>query len=173
MLQLDDLKVGEIGGQFFQVVQGGATPAVNGLVVVAHCGEVASSLGCGAGGANQQFEQLVLGGVGVLVLVYQNMTQLPLPFAAHGLVLLQQLKGQANEVVKVHTLVGHQALFVARHDAGHQLRFIVLGLGQGLFGIQPHVFPQTDGPLPLSGGGGIGGAPGVFQDARDVVGVQN
>ena len=167
LLQLDHLQRGKVQRQLFQVVQRGAAPAVNALVVVAHGGEMAAF-------AHQQFEQVVLRSVGVLVFVHQHMAEQVLPLGAHLREVAQKLERQADQVVKVHALVGGQALFVARHDHGNAALVVVLGLGQRLLGVHPHVLPQADGPLPLARGGSIGGAAGrVFQDAGDVVGVQN
>jgi hypothetical protein len=74
------LRVREVLRQFLQVVQRGAAPAVDGLVVVAHGGEAAAL-------AHQQLEHLVLRGVGVLVFVHQHMAQLRCHLArtSHGL----------------------------------------------------------------------------------------
>jgi hypothetical protein len=45
--------------------------------------------------------------------------------------------------------------------------------GLGLRGVQAHVLPLADGPLPDAGGGRVGGAAGVLQDLGDVVAVQD
>ena len=70
MLQLDDLQLRKIKRQLFQVFKRSAAPAVNALVVVTH----SSKAGAGnIGVAYQQLEQLVLGGVGILVFIHQHM----------------------------------------------------------------------------------------------------
>ena len=166
LFELDDLERRVIDRQPLEVVQRGAAPAVDRLVVVAHRREAPAR-------AHQQLEQLVLRGVGVLVFVHQHMAQGRLPFVAHRGVLLQQLERQADQVVKVHALVGRQPLFVARHDARQRAVLIVLGLCFGLSGVQPAVFPGADAPLPLARGRSVCAAAGVFDDARDVVAVQN
>ena len=66
LLQLDDLERRVVVRQALQVVERGAAPAVDALVVVAHGGEAAAR-------AHQQLHQLVLRGVGVLVFVHQHM----------------------------------------------------------------------------------------------------
>ena len=81
LLQLDDLQLRIVLRQAPQVVQRGAAPAVDALVVVTHGGE-------GAGLAHQPLHQLVLGGVGVLVFVHQHMGQARLPLVRHLLVIL-------------------------------------------------------------------------------------
>ena len=103
LLKLDHLEAREIDGQFAQVVQRGAAPTVNGLVVIANRGEPRLS---GRVAADQQFKQFILGRIGVLVLINQNMPHQPLPTLPGRLMVLQQLQGQADQVVKIHTLVG-------------------------------------------------------------------
>ena len=85
----------------------------------------------------------------------------------------QQLEGQADQVVKIDALVGGQAFFIVRHDAGDDAFVVVLGLHSGARGVQSFAFPGADDPLPLARGGGIHRAAGVFQDAGDVVAVQD
>ncbi len=50
---------------------------------------------------------------------------------------------------------------------------IALRLGKGLRAIEPLVLPKADGPLPMAGLFGVGGATCVSQDAGDVIAVQN
>ena len=168
LFQFDDLERGEVEWQLLQVVQRGATPAVDRLVVVADGGETRVRRL-----AHQQLEHFVLGRIGVLVFVHQHMAQLALPLGAHLGVFAQQAQGQADEVVKVDALVGREPFLVAGHDLRHQACVVVLGLRQGLGGVQSGALPGADGPLPLARGGGVGAATGVFQDAGDVVGIQN
>ena len=152
--------------QPLQVVQRGAAPAVNALVVVAHGSEAPAF-------AHQQLEHLVLRGIGVLVLVNQHMAKRSLPFLAYRVVFLQQLERQANQIVEIHALVGAQALFVAPHDGGGDALVVVLGLGQRLRRGEAGVLPQADGPLPLASGSGVGAAAAVLQDAGHVIAVQD
>ena len=60
-----------------------------------------------------------------------------------------------------------------RHDAGGQALAVAAGLSGGRGGIEPLVFPQADGPLPLAGRGGIDRAAGIFENACHVVAVEN
>ena len=152
--------------QALQIVQGGTAPTVDGLVVVAHSGKPGPL-------THQELQHLVLGGVGVLVFIHQHMAHLLLPQLAHVGVLLQEFERQADQIVKVHALVGAQAFFVARHDACGDALVVVAGLGLGHGGVEALVFPQADGPLPLASGGRVGGAARVFQYGGHVVGVQN
>jgi len=167
LLQLDDLELRVVDRQLLEVVQRGAAPAVDRLVVVAHGGEAAAL-------AHQQLEQLVLRGVGVLVLIDQHMAQRLLPLGAHLGEVAQEAQRHADQVVEIHALVGRQALFVALHDHGDAALVVVLGLGEGLGAVEAGVLPGADGPLPLARGGDVGGAAGgVLDDAGHVVGVED
>ena len=81
LLQLDDLELRVVNRQLFQVVQRGAAPAVDGLVVITHRGEAATL-------THQQLQHLVLRGVGVLVFIHQHMAQQPLPLLPDVLMIL-------------------------------------------------------------------------------------
>ena len=166
LLQLDDFELRKIQWQALEVVQRRAAPAVDRLVVVAHRCEARPL-------THQVFQHLVLGGVGVLVFVHQHMAHLGLPALAHLGVVDQQLQGHANQVVKVHALVGRQPLLVEGHDARDHASIVVRRLGGSLLGVQPHVFPEADGPLPLAGCGRVGGAAAIFEDAGDIVGIHD
>ena len=166
LLELDHAQLGVVLRQFLQVVERRATPAVDRLVVIAHRGEAAAL-------ADQQFQQLVLGRVGVLVLVDQHMAELLLPFFAHLGKLAQQFQRQRDQVVEVHALVGRQSFLVARHHERDHAFSLVLGLGQRLLGVQAGALPAADGPLPLARGRCVGAAAAVLQNAGDVVGVED
>ncbi|MCY1528504.1 hypothetical protein D9M68_636100 [compost metagenome] len=166
LLQLDDLERRVVDRQLLQVVQRGAAPAVDRLVVVAHRRELAALAG-------QRLEHFVLRGVGVLVFVDQDVAQHGLPLRAHLGELVQQLQRHADEVVEVHALVGLQPLFVLDHDLGRDALVVVHRGGRGLRSVQAHVLPLADRPLPDAGGGNVDGAAAVFQDLGDVVAVQD
>ena len=70
-------------------------------------------------------------------------------------------------------MVSGQTLLVAAHDFGGDALVVILGNRFGLRGIQAHVFPQTDRPLPLACGCSVGASAAVFQDAGHVVAVQD
>ena len=166
LLQRDDLQPRIVLRQALEVVDGGAAPAVDALVVVAHGGE-------GRVLAHQGLEQFVLHGVGVLVLVHQQVAESVLPLAPGLGIGAQQLQWQADQVIEVHRLVSVQALLVALHHLGRRELQIVFGHGSGLGGVQPLVLPQADGPLPAPRGLGIGGATGIAQHAQHVVAVED
>ena len=69
----------------------------------------------------QQFHQLVLGAVGVLVLVDQNVAEAPLVALAGGRGHLEQAHGFEQQVVEVHGVVLAQLGFVRLVDVGDAL----------------------------------------------------
>ncbi|GBC79706.1 hypothetical protein HRbin09_00930 [bacterium HR09] len=97
------------------VLQLRAAEAVNALVLVAHGGEVGP-------GPGQVPEQLHLHGVGVLKLVHQEVGEALAQALSQARILGQELYRQHQHVVKVHRSCGLQALLVALHHRGHQLR---------------------------------------------------
>ena len=60
-----------------------------------------------------------------------------------------------------------------RHDTGDQALAVVSRQRRRALGVEPHVLPQADGPLPLPCRGGVDRATSVFEDAGHVVAVQN
>ena len=170
LFQLDDLERGEVQRQAFEVVQRGAAPAVDRLVIVAHRRKTRLS---GRLAADQQLEHFVLRGVGVLVFIDQHMADQALPFLAHGFMVLQQFERQADQVVEINALVGRKPFLVVRHDARDDAFVVILRRSSGAFGVVPEVLPQADGPLPTARRGGIDRAAGVFEDAVDVVAVED
>ena len=101
------------------------------------------------------------------------MTGQRLPLLTHGFVLLQQLERQTDQVVKVHALVSAEPLLVVRHDAGDDALVVVSRQRRSSLCVQALVLPQADGPLPAARGGSVHGTASVFQDAGDIVAVQN
>ena len=84
MLKFDELELRKIHRQLTQVVQRGTAPAVDGLVVVTHSRETRVG---SVRVSHQQFHQLVLDGVGVLVLIHQHVAHARLPALAGLLVV--------------------------------------------------------------------------------------
>ena len=98
-----------------------AAEGVNGLVGVTHHGQLGGGHGVRVGaavsrclrvGADQFTHQLVLGVVGVLVLVHEDVTELAAVVVRDFRELLEQKDGAANQVVKVEGVGGAQTLRV-------------------------------------------------------------
>ena len=177
LLQLDDFERRKVLRQQAQIVQSSATPAVNTLVVIAHGGKARCIAAAGQRAvglaAHQELEHAVLGGIGVLVFIHQHVAHIALPLGTHLRVFAQQFERQADQIVKVHALVGAEALLIAAHDDGALALVLVSGDGQGLLGVQAGAFPGANRPLPVARGGRIGAAASVFEDAGDISAVQD
>ena len=125
LLQHDDLESRIVLLEPGQVLRPGAAPGVDGLVVVADHGE-------GPARADQLPDQLVLGAVGVLVLVDQQVADAPLPGLQQVRVVAKQARRAQDQVVEVHRVVGAQAALVVGVEPGESGLVVVLGLAQGL-----------------------------------------
>ncbi|MNE64630.1 hypothetical protein D3C80_1600510 [compost metagenome] len=86
LLQADHYGVGEVGAVLVDVLDLGAPPAVNRLVVVAHHHQAVATF-------SQQTQPGVLHGVGVLEFVYQHMTEAPLVVLQQARVIAPQVQG--------------------------------------------------------------------------------
>ena len=114
------MQVRIILAQLAQVVGRGAAPAIDRLVVVAHRGERCAHAG-------QLLQQSVLGNIGVLVFVDQDVAQAVLPLLAQLGMGVEQFGRQADEVVEIDRLVGAQGGVVAVVDLGVGARIVVFG----------------------------------------------
>ena len=121
-----------------EVADVGGAPGVDGLVGIADDGEVAVPF-CEEAGHH------VLGGVGVLELVDQDMQEAFLEALAHGLGLAQQRDHLHEQFVEVEGVVLAKKLLIALVGAGDDLVPVLAGAaGEGLGGQQ----------LALGGGDG-------------------
>jgi hypothetical protein len=169
LLQLDQAQVREVHLQQGQVFHGGAAPAVDGLVVVAHGGEH----GLLAQARHHQLHQLVLARVGVLVFVDHQVAQAALPLVAHRVVVAEQFHRQADQVVEVDRLVGRQGGDIAAVDA-RRLRLVLgLGLLERLLGGDQAVFPQRDVVLDAADQVLVGGDGQVLHQRIAVIAVHD
>ena len=122
LLQLDGLAVFKVLLKVQDVGDVGATPAINGLIVVAHDHEVLVLGG-------QQVGDLVLDVVGVLILVDANVAEALLVLVEHLGAGAQQLERAHEQIVEVHRVGGAQTAFQLQID----LRaFLSLGLSADL-----------------------------------------
>ena len=149
LLQLDGLAVFKILLKVQDIGDVGATPAVNGLVIVAHDHEVLVLGG-------QQVGDFVLDVVGVLILVDANVAEALLVLIEHLGAGAQQLKRAHEQVVEVHRIGGAQATLQLQVDLCGL--FIVgaigalehvLGADHGVFGRADLAADHVDGELLL------------------------
>ena len=149
LLQLDGLAVFKVLLKVQDVGDVGATPAINGLVVVAHDHEVLVLGG-------QQVGDFVLNVVGVLILVDANVAEALLVLVEHLGAGTQKLERAHEQVVEVHRIGGAQAalqlqvdlrgLFVVGAIGGFEH---VLGPDHGVFGRADLAADHIDGELLL------------------------
>ena len=120
-LQPDHLGAGEIGLEAQDVVHLGAAPAVDGLIVVADAADVRFTAG-------QQPQPQVLGHVGVLVFVDQDVAEPALVVGQHVRVLAKQPDRLQQEIAEVDRVQLLEALLVGRVE----LRPLAFREGEGL-----------------------------------------
>ena len=87
LLKLHHLEGGIVVGKVAQILRARAAPGVDGLVIVAHHRKSATL-------AHEGPQQLVLGAVGVLILVHQEIAHPRLPGGAPGAIAVQQARRQ-------------------------------------------------------------------------------
>ena len=169
LLQLDDPQIGEIDLQLLQVFDSRAAPRIDRLVVVAHCGKHRLLADPG----DQQLDQFVLAGVGVLVFVHQQVAQAALPFFTHRVVAAEQLDRQADQVVEIDRLIGRQRRHVVAIDA----RGLRLVFGDRAFqcavGIDHAVFPQRHRALYAPHQLLVGGNRQILHQRKAIVAIHD
>ena len=138
LLQLDHLQRREIFLQQHQVLRPRAAPGVDRLVVVTHHGKARAV-------AHQQLNQLVLTGVGILVLIYQQIANTLLPAFAHLFVALQQQRRQQDQVVEVQHVARPHMGVVQAVAVGEQLVALRARQLRRPLRIDQVVFPVGDG----------------------------
>ncbi len=137
LLQLHHAGVGVVLLEVQDVLDVGAAPRVDGLVVVAHHHEVAVELG-------QPLGDEVLHMVGVLVLVHRDLDEAPLVAGQHLGVPLEQEERVHEQVVEVHGVGHHEAALELGVDPGRLLGGGVGRLGGHLVGVHHGVLGGTD-----------------------------
>ena len=122
LLQQDGARRRVVLLELLDVADGGAAEGVDGLVGVADDGELARGQGRprpgGAGAADELAHEDVLGMVGVLVLVDQDVAEAAPVHLSHGRPGLEQGDGAHDDVVEVQGVGGAQALGVGAVDLG-------------------------------------------------------
>ena len=125
LLEADDLGLGKILFEVEDVVDVGAAPGVDRLILIADGAEVVMGSGEGA-------HDLVLRTVGVLILIDEHVLEAALIFFARGGVGLEQADALQQQVVEVQSVGLEQLIFVNFVDVRDALH---LGIG----GVQIHL----------------------------------
>ena len=129
LLQLHHPRVGEVVGELEDVRYVGSPETVYRLAVIAHNREVAvagdvhplAPRGLGPTPADEQLQEPVLGVIGVLVLVHQDVLEGLGVARAHLLEQLEQVDGAEQEVVEVHGIHAQELALVHAIHLGHDL----------------------------------------------------
>ncbi|MNN21633.1 hypothetical protein D3C81_1349620 [compost metagenome] len=168
-LQLDDLGAGEVAFEAQDVVHLGPAPAVDRLIVVADAADIA-----GRGG--QQPQPQVLGDVGVLVLVHQNVAEAIAIFRRQISVLRQDGEVVQQQVAEVAGVQRGQPLLIGGVEG------VALAVGEvlarrQLLGRPAAVLPVVDQVGQRLGrvllGVDIGGFEQLLEQPFLIVGVQD
>ena len=170
-LQPDDGGAGKVALEAEDVAHLGAAPGVDRLVVVADAADVAVR-------ARQRPQPQVLGDVGVLVLVDQDVAELPLVALEHVGLVQQQRQRVQEQVAEVGGVQHLQPLLVVGVDPQRQA---VEGIGAfrvgDLPGHEPAVLPPLDQRGEEPGRGSLQVGAAGLQDLLDqpelVVGVED
>ena len=135
LLELDHAQAWPVPAELVDILRVGAAPGVDRLIVIAHAGDATARAG-------QGLEQPVLGVVGVLVFVHQQVAQALAPGVATLFVAFQDAQRQTDQVVEIHRIEGGKTLLIHVVDGGGiQLTRTACG-GQGLFRRQPAVLAR-------------------------------
>ena len=119
LLQSDHVGAGEILLKLQNIADVRTPPAVDALVIVAHHAQVPMLLG-------KQTHDMVLGHVGVLILVHQNIAE-PVPILLQNIrPLLEELDGLQKQIVKVQGVGLLQPLLIEGEGFRHLPRLIAL-----------------------------------------------
>ncbi len=154
--EADDGRAGEILVEAEDVVDLGAAPAVDRLVVVADAADVLRPPLLPLG---QQAEPEILGDVGVLVLVDQDELELALVLGQHLRILAKQPDGLQQQVAEIDGVQHLQTRLVV----GVELEAVAVGIGRALAG--RHLVRGQSPVLPaVDGGGQHAGRPTLLVD---------
>ena len=148
LLQADGAGIREIAAEFVDVLDLGAAPAIDGLVIIADDGDGVIVVG-------QQPQPGVLDAVGILELVHQDVAEATLIVTAQVVVVAEQFEHPQQHFVEVHQATTLAGLFIAEVDLLHGLHEQI-AIGVHVFGAQAFVLLAVDKP------GGLAGRPALF-----------
>ena len=122
MIERDDGGFGIVFLEVEDIADIRLAPAVYGLVVVADCEEVAVMLG-------EEMDERVLRVIGVLVLVYHDVSEeVSVVFERFGM-CAEELYGEPQEVVKVERVIASELFLVAAIGFCDEFFVVTAGLG--------------------------------------------
>jgi hypothetical protein len=147
--------VAEVGLEVEEDAEVGGAEGVDGLINVADdeggaVGPVFDGFGVLAVGG-EEFDEVVLGAVGVLVFVYEDVAEAFVPVGEDLGVLLEEFDGEEEEVVEVEGVVGGEGVEVEAVDFGDDAASVVVLVTQEVFGAEALVFGVADGEADGAG----------------------
>ena len=95
-----------------------ATPAVNGLIVIAHHAQVAAL-------RRQQLHQLILGKVGILILVHHHIAETAAIAVQHRRMIRKQGQRLHQQIIEIQRILCLQPIFVFKEHIVNHLTAIV------------------------------------------------
>ena len=158
LLKLDDFGAGKVAFKVEDIGEVGAAPGVDGLPVVTDDADVAVAV-------HEAFDEVILDGVGVLVLVNEDVLELVLPLGADVGVLAEKFGGAEQKIIKVQGGGGVFLGFVASINGGGVFLVGIDSLGGGSGGRGAGVFPVRDETVGVFGGEGL--VAGEFEIAEN------
>ena len=151
-LEPDDLGAGEVRLEAEDVVDLGATPAIDRLVVVADAADVAAALG-------QEPQPQILGDVGVLILVDQHEVKALLILRKHVSVFLEQPQILQEQIAEISGVQLLQALLIER------IKLAPPAIGEGVgFALLHALRRQAPVLPPVDHAGEHAGGPSLLVD---------
>ena len=108
------------------------------MVIIPHHGEAGAL-------AHQQFDQFILAGVGILILIHQQILDFLLPTLAYLGVGLQQQGRHQDQIVKVEGVIGRHVTLIALIQHRLALFVGITGPFQGHARQHQVIFPVGDG----------------------------
>ena len=115
LLEADDLGVWVISLEIQDVGDVGAAPGVDGLVGIADDADVAML-------HRQGVDEDILGVIGVLILVDENVFEAILKLGKDGRMLLHRTHGTLEEIIEIQGVGGGQELLIFPVNLGDDLR---------------------------------------------------
>ena len=126
MFQTNDCAVGELLFESQNVFNSRPPETVDTLIIVPHNAEIAAAMG-------QQGDQLILGVVGVLIFVHQDIAKPVLILFQFFRELAEQFNGQINDIIKVQRVGFPQPPLIGSIELGnHHFAVVSCGILQHL-----------------------------------------
>ena len=122
LLQQNNLGLGIIFLEIQDILHVSTTPTVDRLVRIPNNTDIFKT-------GSQEFDQLVLSMVGILVLINVDVLEFLLIVSQNIRILIKETQGQHNQIIKVNRLRLTQLFLISSVTLGHDLRIHITSLG--------------------------------------------